>query len=373
MWLHSKILRPVSTMALPAILLLTLGVVGCEKTTKVSTRPEVEGYVGSSACQACHVEVYSEFAKTGHNFKLNPASSARQSGFYPFGDLPGPPPGESWNNISYVIGGFWWKARFIDNEGYVLTGSNVQYNLATDRWVSYNEGQTQEYDCGRCHTTGYRSYGHQNNMPGIIGTWALNGIQCERCHGPGSKHVYAPYDHPMKIDRSSVMCGECHSRGSTSAIPAGGGFIRHHEQYNELVASKKISFACVDCHEPHVSLHKKNPTRASGIVLTCEACHYEEAEGFANSSLPHYDLGTIKCIDCHMPPAVKSAEGDPVTHRGDVKSHLFSINTDASAQMFTDDGKFAKGYITLGYACLWCHVSKTVQWAEAHASEVHPD
>jgi hypothetical protein len=366
------IFRPVSGIALPVILLLVLGLTGCEKTTNVSTEPEIGSYVGSGACDACHLEIYSEFVKSGHNFKLNPASSARQSAYYPFGDLPGPPPGESWSNISYVIGGFWWKARFIDKRGYVLTGSDVQYNLASENWVPYKEGATQEYDCGRCHTTGYRSYGNQDNMPGMIGTWALNGIQCERCHGPASQHVYAPYDYPMRIDRSSAMCGECHSRGNISTIPAEDGFIRHHEQYNEIMASKKIGFACVDCHEPHISLHKENPTRSSAITAVCEACHYEEAEGFANSSLPHYDLETITCIDCHMAYAVKSAEGQLFRYRGDVKSHLFSINADASAPMFTDDGKFANGYITLEYACLRCHVSKTVQWAETNAADVHP-
>ncbi len=372
MRLCSVIFRPVLMIAFPVLLLIALGLTGCEKTTKVSIEPEVGSYVSSSACQACHPEVYDEFVKTGHNFILNSASLAQEPGFYPFGVLPGPPPGESWSEVSYVIGGFWWKAHFIDKKGYILTGPEAQYNLASDRWVSYNEGTTQEYDCGRCHTTGFRSYGNQGYMPGMNGTWALGGVQCERCHGPGSKHIQAPYDYAMKIDRSSAMCGECHSREDLSMIAAQNGFILYHQQYNEILASKKIALACVDCHDPHVSLHKKNSTRATAIVTSCEACHFEKAEDFASSSLPHYDLGTIKCIDCHMAKAVKSAEGDPLTHRGDVRSHLFSINTDASAPMFTDDGGSAKGYITLGYACLGCHVSKDLQWAEANAPDVHP-
>ena len=353
------------------VLLLGSLLTGCEKTTNI-VEPEPQSYVGSLACQACHPDLYAEFSKSGHNFKLNPVSAASKPGYYPFGDLPGPPPGYTWADASYVIGGFWWKARFVDKQGYIITGTQVQYNLATDRWVAYEAGVTKPYDCGPCHTTGYRYEGHQNGMEGIVGTWTLNGVQCERCHGPGGKHVDAPYDIRMTIDRSAALCGECHIRGDVSRIPAKNGFIDHHEQYNELHATKKINFACVDCHDPHISLHRSNPARASAIKAKCETCHYEEAEDYANSTLPHYDLGSINCIECHMAYAVKSAEGQLFRYEGDVRSHLFRINTRASAQMFTPDGKYANGYLTLQYVCLRCHVSKTVDWAMEHAPEVHP-
>ncbi len=362
------------TMALPIIVLFLLAILlaGCEKTTKVSNVAEPEGYVGSAACQACHPELYDQFSMTGHNFQLNRASEASRPGYYPFGDLHGPPPGHGWGEASYVVGGFWWKALFMDDHGYIITGTEAQYNVQTDRWVAYESGNVKPYDCGPCHTTGYRSSGHQNNMAGIVGTWALDGIQCERCHGPGSSHVESPYDFAMRIDRSAALCGECHSRGTVSKIAAASGFIQNHAQYNEMHATKKINFACVDCHDPHVSMHKSNPARASALTARCETCHYREAAAFAASELPHYELETIGCTECHMPYAVKSAEGVLGRYRGDVRSHLFRINADSTATMFTSDGKYANGYITLEYACLRCHISKTRDWAEEHAPEVHP-
>jgi hypothetical protein len=157
-----------------------------------------------------------------------------------------------------------------------------------------------------------------------------------------------------------------------SKVPADAGFIQNHEQYNELHATKKISFACVDCHDPHVSLHRDNSTRVNAIKARCETCHFKEAEAFAASDLPHYGLGTIGCKECHMTYAVKSAEGQLATHRGDVRSHLFRINTNPAAQMFTTDGKYANGYLTLDYVCLRCHISETRQWAELYAPFVHP-
>ncbi len=372
---NRAILAAPLVMAPPLLLAaaLLLALAGCEKTTNVTApRAEAATYVSSQACQACHPEVYAEFSRTGHNFQLNRASDASGRGYFPFGDLPGTPAGHQWGDLSYVVGGFWWKAQFIGNDGYVVTGTGAQYNVQTDKWVEYETGNVVSYDCGPCHTTGYRHDGNQGGMPGAVGTWALNGIQCERCHGPGSSHVQGPYDFPLKIDRSAALCGECHVRGDVSKIPAEGGFIRHEEQYNEIHATKKISFACVDCHDPHVSLHRQNPSRANAIKARCETCHFEVAAAFAASELPHYELGTIDCAECHMSYAVKSAEGQLDRHRGDVRSHLFRINTDPAAKMFTSDGKYANGYLTLDYVCLRCHISRTKDWAIQNAPLVHP-
>ena len=71
-----------------------------------------------------------------------------------------------------------------------------------------------------------------------------------------------------------------------------------------------------------------------------------------------------------MAKATKSA----VKHgpyEGDIKTHLFEINTDPNAQMFTEDGKFANGYLTLEYACLTCHADHDKAWAAKYAPKAH--
>jgi len=364
-------IRPVqfTVLATLVIMVFWLSLTGCEKTTNI-VEPSPQNYVGSRGCQACHPDVYAEFSTTGHNFILNSASSASQQGYYPFDERINPPPSRGWGDIFYVVGGFWWKANFVDKQGYLITGDQAQFNLVSDKWVAFGSG-TLPYDCGPCHTTGYRPEGHQNGLVGVTGTWALNGVQCERCHGPGSKHVAAPYDNRMVIDRSSSLCGECHVNGDVARIPAADGFIQDHAQFNELHATKKITFACVDCHDPHVSLNQANLMRANAIKAKCETCHYQEAAAFAASSLPHYRLG-IKCIECHMPHVAKSADSVPARHRADVRTHLFRINTSTSAIMFTSDGKYSNGYLTLDYVCLGCHVAEDISWARSNAPAVHP-
>lgn len=340
-----------------------------EQVTKVS--PSSAEYIGSEACQACHADIYASFRKTGHPYKLNEAKDVQNPDYYPFTTVPNPPPGVSWSDVSMVIGGFWWKARFIDTLGYIITGDSVQYNPATGGWVAYHSGETVPYDCGPCHMTGYKDTGHQNGKEGLIGTWALNGIQCEECHGPGSVHQQDPYNVDMVVDRSNGLCAKCHIRGESNKIPASGGFIRHHEQWNEMSRTKHAALKCVDCHDPHIGLHPSNPDRAAAIKLKCENCHIKETESFKNSGINHYGSSAgPDCIDCHMPKADKSATASG-PYEGDLRSHLCRINIDPNAEMFTSDGHYANGYLTLEYTCLTCHSDKDKTWAANNAVRIH--
>lgn len=364
-------LKVVGVMLLMAVFAFT----GCERkvTDTVIQEAEAPEYLGSAACQTCHSNIYEDFVKTGHPFKLNYASDVSEGGYYPYTEVPSPPSGFSWSDVSYVIGGFWWKARFIGTDGYIITqGGSNQYNLADGSWTDYHADEELPYDCGECHTTGYDAGGHQDDLEGIVGTWAAPGIQCEECHGFGSLHAESPQGYAMQIDRSAQACGRCHSRGSINDIPASGGFIRHHEQWNEMARTKHSGMGCVDCHDPHIGLHASNPDRANAIINACENCHYSEHASIQNSGLPH-DNNNVDCIDCHMPYAAKSALGDTLTHVGDVRSHLMRINTFATAEFIS--GSSANGYLTLEYTCLvpGCHSSQTKEWAASYADMVHAD
>jgi hypothetical protein len=322
----------------------------------------VATYVGSEACGQCHEALYNDFILSGHPYKLNPVVD---------GQPPEPPEGYTWDDISYVIGGYGWKARFIDQDGYIITGDDenatTQYNLYNedlemgDNWGKYHAGEAElVFDCGNCHTTGYSDWppdSHQDDRPGLIGTWAAPGIQCEACHGPASLHVSDPGNTLLQpeVNRDATLCAQCHIRGDVSQIDASGVFVQHHEQYEDFFQSKHRALTCVDCHNPHATtLYQKeavNQGSAPGIVVECENCHWEQ-EQFqpAGHSFP-------KCVDCHMARLGKSALGDEDRLRGDIPSHLFAINPYADSQFYEDsDGNlFSEGYITIPYACAKCH------------------
>ena len=323
--------------------------------------PSGAEYVDSTTCSACHAETYEVFMKSGHAWKLNPVVDG-QPPDYPFTELPNPPEGYTWNDITYVIGGYNWKARFIDKNGYIITGpdenATTQYNFANPivgkeaGWVKYHAGQEKPYNCSSCHTTGYKPEGHQDGLEGIIGTWAEPGIKCEACHGPGSLHAANPYGVRMVVDRDSELCGQCHRRGAPEQVDASSGFIKHHEQYEELFQSKHIALKCVDCHDPHAGVVQLRKTGEQTTRTQCENCHFQQAK-YQNSEV-HKAVG-VACIDCHMPRIVKSAWGNADKFTGDIRTHLMAIDPDQAGQ-FTEDGKFALSQISLDFACRHCHV-----------------
>ncbi len=319
-------------------------------------------YVGSSACAEaeCHAEVAEIVSKSGHPFKLNKVDGGRPPE-YPFTDVPNPPEGYTWDDITYVIGGYNWKARFIDKDGYIITGADenatTQYNFANPNvgndigWVGYHAGEEQKpYDCGPCHTTGYRPEGNQDGLPGLVGTWSEAGIQCEECHGPGGNHVNEPYGVAMKVDRSSEMCGDCHVRGGAEAINASGGFIKHHEQYEELFQSKHQALSCVTCHDPHQGVIQARETGSATVRVNCQSCHFKEAEFQESASMK----AIVSCIDCHMPRIVKSAVGNADAYTGDIRTHLWAIDPSATSQ-FSEDGTTAISQVSIDFACKSCH------------------
>ena len=215
-----------------------------------------------------------------------------------------------------------------------------------ENWVPYHAGEEKPYSCGSCHTTGYIPEGNQDGLPGLIGTWAEDGIGCEECHGPGSSHADDPYAVNMDVNRESELCGQCHIRGDVTSINASKGFIRHHEQYEELYESKKRLMRCVDCHNPHEPVHYSD---GLGIKTDCTNCHFEKAEYQKITNRRH-----AQCVDCHMPYVTKSALGNAEAFSGDLRTHLMAINPMSTAQ-FTEDGSEALPYLGLDFACRSCH------------------
>lgn len=355
-------------------------------------------YVGSSICGGCHEDIYNTFIQSGHPWKLNPVVDG-QAPTYPFTEITELPEGYTWNDISYVIGGYNWKARFMNLEGYIITDAPGQsgnteylnqYNLANDaidqkaNWVTYNSGaENKLYDCGACHTTGYSKTGSFEGMPGIAGSWAEPGIQCEACHGPGSNHASNPQGFAMEIDRDAELCGKCHDRGAQEQVDAKGGFIEHHEQYEELFQSKHITLDCVVCHDPHtgvVQLRKaqESDENVKTTRTSCENCHFKQAQ-YQNSEI-HPKVAA--CVDCHMPRIVKSAQGNADAFTGDIRTHIMAIDPNQIEQFYTvtlADGTtkdYSLSQIGLNFACRHCHgggtaLEKTDDELKAKANGYH--
>ncbi len=188
---------------------------------------------------------------------------------------------------------------------------------------------------------------------GEFNSWSLSlhkdkGVECEICHGPGSLHSKKPSKTNIAINVSSRSCSPCHSTGDLDSIPAEGNMLKGRIQVNEFLASPHAGkLTCVSCHDPH----------SQKVVKSCSTCHEGKEEQFKGTEM---EEAGVKCIDCHMPEAVKLNEGSE-------KSHLIDINTDPNARLtyFVDDRKVGSGYLTLEWSCLTsgCHNNKNIKWA----------
>ncbi|MEW6489107.1 MAG: hypothetical protein AB1578_14465 [Thermodesulfobacteriota bacterium] len=106
----------------------------------------------------------------------------------------------------------------------------------------------------------------------------------------------------------------------------------------------------------------------------CAECHADVARSFVKNV---HNSGTKACVNCHMHKATRSAI-TVATYIGDIRTHIFRINTDPNASMFRDvkspDGTtktFAEPFVTVEYACLSCHAQRDKAWAASNAKGYH--
>jgi len=169
-------------------------------------------------------------------------------------------------------------------------------------------------------------------------------IGCERCHGPGARHVQwrrsakpaeqtDPIVNPSKlpiVERESV-CDQCHLQGvrrvlrygcspydfrpgqrldeiwtvflekprketSDSAAPA----VSQVEQMRTSRCYQQTSgrLGCVSCHDPHGEVGEQQ--RAAYYEKRCQACHDGQGCSFPVEQRNNSPKGS-SCIDCHMP------------------------------------------------------------------------
>ena len=161
-----------------------------------------------------------------------------------------------------------------------MTWENGPHGQAGSDPVFLDEWTTQGKPgaCLVCHTTGYDP---------ATATYKSDGVTCEACHGP------APADHPkspMPIDRSTDLCGRCHSD------------TRFGWQDWKVSTHYQRGMDCATCHDPHSASLKKiagprDETSTDDVSALCINCHQEHSMNFPYTT--HNQQG-VTCVDCHV-------------------------------------------------------------------------
>jgi tetratricopeptide (TPR) repeat protein len=238
--------------------------------------------------------------------------------------------------------------------------------------------------CMSCHN-GYPSARIEDDGGGPrFGDALPNGIDCQRCHGPGEAHVEAANRgdtkaraltivNPAKLDRERQLeaCMQCHLESTSTPLPfrieryeqapfsytpgkplsdyfihfdhapgtpgrpgrddkfeiAGGAY-----RLRKSACFKRSDMTCVTCHNPHDI--PRGPKAVERYVAVCQGCH----QGTHRGGVPQVAGASTRatCIDCHMPKrraedAVHVVMTDHYIQRRPVRRDLVAARTEADS------------------------------------------
>jgi len=198
----------------------------------------------------------------------------------------------------------------------ITTGAEREPIRNPHDWTAQWMGQKEREECFACHLTRGLEL-----LPEAIQENDA-GIQCERCHGPGQKHVEAVTEgkseqglsirNPGKFnaDEQLRFCGVCHR--TPLANPAEAVLDKRTVRFpaQRLVLSRcydesEGKLKCTTCHNPHENLQESSVY----YDAKCGSCH-----AGTNSIARRCPVSNRDCSSCHMPRVALMQHSDFADH-----------------------------------------------------------
>lgn len=335
-------------------------------------------YVGMDKCRTCHAGIYETFIKTGMGQSFDHATMQKSAAdftpshalvydkdldyyYKPYWDdsslyimeyrLEGKDTVHKLvQKVDYIVGSGQHTNSHIYNVNGYLYQAPITFYTQKGKWdlapgfekgASSRFSRTIQLECMSCH----------NGLPKFVMN-SLNkyedvktGIDCERCHGPGSLHIAEKMAgnivdtskgpdytivNPRRLstELQNNVCQRCHLQG-IAVLNDGKTFYdfrpgmklsevmnvfmpqyegaqdkmimaSHVERMKKsdcYVSSGKMS--CITCHNPHVSV-KFTPQEQ--YINACKSCHGGKEQTACTEDLQkRVSTNNNDCIKCHMP------------------------------------------------------------------------
>jgi hypothetical protein len=305
-------------------------------------------YVATAKCAACHAAIYESHIATAHYLTGQPALAhsikgsfrndgnkynytpaialhmeKRDSGFYQVAYFKGQE--KKAMRFDIVIGSGVMGQSFLTWRSDKLFQLPITYYTAANQW-SNSPGFPQERvlidrpvtaRCLECHISYIESKPNNIMEPlAFDSTKIIYGIDCQKCHGPGAKHVTYHTNHPLdkkamyitnvatlSQNRQIDACALCHSGDIKKTKPsfsfAVGNQLSNHFA-TDSIQDVVINSSAIDVHGNQVGLLKASKCFIQSKNMTCSSCHnpHENQRG-------QLELLSKKCINCHNTTASK--------------------------------------------------------------------
>jgi Flp pilus assembly protein TadD len=335
-------------------------------------------YVGMETCKSCHIEKYNSYIQTGMGQSFGHATMQKSAAdfnpahalvydknldFYykPYWN------GESLyvmeyrlqgtdtvhkriQQIDYVIGSGQHTNSHIfrSGEGYFYQAP-ITFYTQKKKWdlaPGFENGGSNRFsrmiesECMTCHN-GYPDFvpNSQNKNVNV-----KTGIDCERCHGPGSLHV-ADKQAGIIVDTSkgpdysivnprrlstelqNNICQRCHLQG-IAVLNDGKTFFdfrpgmklsqvmnvfmpQYEGAEDKMIMASHVErmkkspcyinsgkMSCITCHDPHISVKFTPRTQ---YLNACQSCHGGAKQVHCSEDLAARAKVNDDCVTCHMP------------------------------------------------------------------------
>jgi len=358
-------------------------------------KPDIALFAGSAACAGCHKNIFESHLHTAHYLTTRPAlqqyikgsfesgqnsfaydsdrvvyMEKRDSSFYQVAYYKGIE--KITGRFDIVVGSGSKGQTYITRYHRELYQLPVSYFTAAHKWANsplyptnpivFNRPITSR--CLECHSTFAQVVSPEGAEPEEFDRQMIFGVDCEKCHGPGARHVAFQTQNPQATKGQFILnpatftkqqnldlCGLCHggrlqkSKPSfefvsgdklsdyfvlDTAAPNPDNIDVHGNQYGLLRSSKCFQMSqtmiCTTCHNPHEN-ERGNIALFSSRCVSCHGNGHDKICKLTSSIGPSI-VGN--CIDCHMPLKASQSiteliSGDQRPTAALIRSHLIKI------------------------------------------------